>query len=58
MECPQCPGTLEEYALDEARAVHCPDCGYVGIEIDHRPTPAGEEESWDEAIERFRRGGR
>ena len=56
MECPQCEGTLEEYTLEESRAVHCPRCGYVGIDADHRPEPRGRGTSWAEVVERFLRG--
>lgn len=57
MECPQCDGSLEEYALEGSHAVHCPGCGYVGIDVDHRPEPRAERESWAEVVERFRRDG-
>jgi DNA-directed RNA polymerase subunit M/transcription elongation factor TFIIS len=54
MDCPECGGRLADYRLGDRAAVGCEDCGYVGIEAEHRGTPV-ERESWDEAVERFRR---
>jgi ribosome-binding protein aMBF1 (putative translation factor) len=54
MECPQCGGSLNTYALDGSEASVCPDCGYVGIPAEHRKT-APDPETWDEAVRRFYR---
>jgi hypothetical protein len=54
MDCPECGGRLADYRLGDRAAVGCEDCGYVGIDAEHRGTPV-ERESWTEAIERFRR---
>lgn len=54
MECPRCEGPLTTYALEGARAVVCEDCEYVGVPADLRPAGEGEEESWDDALDRFR----
>lgn len=53
MECPRCGGEVAEYALDGREAIVCESCGYVGVPADHRGEPA-DEESWSEAIGRFR----
>ena len=55
MACPRCDGTLETYSLGGREAVICRNCGYVGIEADHRPE-ATEVETWSEALTRFRDG--
>lgn len=54
MECPRCDVPLTTYALEGATAVVCERCEYVGVPADLRPPSAGEEESWDEALDRFR----
>jgi hypothetical protein len=54
MDCPECGGRLADYRLGDRDAVACEDCGYVGIDAEHRGRPA-ERESWDEALERFHR---
>jgi DNA-directed RNA polymerase subunit M/transcription elongation factor TFIIS len=53
MDCPRCGGALSAYALGEAEAVACEDCGYLGAPVEHRPDPRGAE-SWEEAVARFR----
>lgn len=54
MDCPECGGRLVDYRLGDRDAVACEDCGYVGIDAEHRGRSAPRE-SWDDAIERFRR---
>jgi hypothetical protein len=54
MDCPQCGGTLDTYALDGQEASVCEDCGYVGIAAEHRGE-ARRIESWDDALRRFYR---
>lgn len=54
MECPRCEAPLTTYALEGARAVVCERCEYVGIPADLRPPGGDEEESWDDALDRFR----
>ncbi|MFW6437197.1 MAG: hypothetical protein ACOCYZ_06150 [Halococcoides sp.] len=53
MTCARCGGPLETFELGGQRAVVCADCGYVDTAVGHEPSPNGEEESWDRAIERF-----
>lgn len=55
MDCPRCESTLDRYALFGKEAVHCEDCGYLGVTVDHESEPR-EIESWDAAFERFREG--
>lgn len=55
MDCPRCDGPLATFALDGAEAVRCEACGYVGVEADHRPVKRRADETWAEAIARFRR---
>ncbi|WP_435067484.1 hypothetical protein [Haloplanus sp. C73] len=54
MDCPQCGGTLDTYALSDSEASVCEDCGYVGIAAEHRGDPRSVE-SWDDALRRFYR---
>lgn len=54
MDCPECGGRLVDYRLGDRGAVGCEDCGYVGIDAEHRGRPT-ERESWDDALERFYR---
>jgi len=54
MDCPQCGGTLDTYALSDSEASVCEDCGYVGIAAEHRGDPRAVE-SWDDALRRFYR---
>ncbi|MFB6168331.1 MAG: hypothetical protein ABEJ43_05735 [Haloferacaceae archaeon] len=54
MDCPQCGGQLVDYRLGDRAAVGCEDCGYVGIDAEHRGRST-ERESWDDALERFYR---
>jgi len=52
MECPRCGSALERYSLGDREATACPDCGYVGVPVEHR----GEirtAESWAAAVERY-----
>jgi hypothetical protein len=53
MECPRCNGDLKRYALFDREAFTCEECGYLGVPVDHEPTPQSVE-SWSEALERFR----
>jgi len=53
MDCPRCDAELERYALFDREAVSCTACGYLGVPVDHEPTPR-KVESWSEALERFR----
>lgn len=55
MECPRCDGDLDAYTLGGREAVICRDCGYVGIDTDHHTEPTSEE-SWSDALDRFREG--
>jgi DNA-directed RNA polymerase subunit M/transcription elongation factor TFIIS len=52
MDCPQCGGTLATYALSGREASVCENCGYVGIDAEHRGTPR-RIESWNDALRRF-----
>lgn len=52
MDCPECGGRLVDYRLGDRDAVGCEDCGYVGIDAEHRGRPT-ERESWDDALDRF-----
>jgi hypothetical protein len=52
MDCPQCGGTLATYALSGREASVCEDCGYVGIDAEHRGDPR-RIESWNDALRRF-----
>jgi DNA-directed RNA polymerase subunit M/transcription elongation factor TFIIS len=54
MDCPQCGGTLSTYALRGREASVCEDCGYVGIDAEHRGE-ARRVESWNDALRRFYR---
>ena len=54
MDCPECGGPLSDYRLGDRAAVGCDDCGYVGIDAEHR-VPRVDRESWADAIERFYR---
>jgi hypothetical protein len=53
MECPRCAGLLTIYALEDARAVVCEECEYVGVPADLSPASDDEQESWDDALNRF-----
>ncbi|WP_299330702.1 zf-TFIIB domain-containing protein [Haloplanus sp.] len=52
MDCPQCGDTLDTYALSGREASVCENCGYVGIDAEHRGTPR-RIESWNDALRRF-----
>jgi transcription initiation factor TFIIIB Brf1 subunit/transcription initiation factor TFIIB len=54
MDCPECGHRLTDYHLGDRGAVGCENCGYVGIDAEHRGRPT-ERESWDDALERFHR---
>ena len=54
LDCPRCESRLERFTLGAAEAVTCRVCGYAGLEADHSGT-RDDAESWDDAIERFRR---
>ena len=54
MDCPECGGPLSDYRLGDRAAVGCDDCGYVGIDAEHR-VPRVDRESWADAIARFYR---
>jgi len=53
MDCPDCGGPVETYALAGHEAAVCGACGRVGIEADHTGEPR-DPESWSEALDRFR----
>jgi transposase-like protein len=53
MDCPRCEAELERYALFGREAFTCEECGYLGVPVDHEPTPQSVE-SWSDALERFR----
>jgi len=55
MDCPKCGSSLETYRLFDREAVSCESCGYVGVETEHGGLTAGPEESWEDALARFRR---
>lgn len=52
MDCPECGSPLVTYRLEGREAPTCEQCGYVGIEAEHR---GGRErvESWSDALRRF-----
>ena len=56
IECPRCGSELTTFALGGTEAIACDDCGFVGVEADHSGEPRVVE-SWEEALERFGRGG-
>jgi hypothetical protein len=43
---------MTTFALGEAEASSCPECGYAGVEADHSGEPRLVE-SWEAALERF-----
>lgn len=43
---------MTTFALGEAEASSCPECGYAGVEADHSGEPRLAE-SWEEAFARF-----
>ena len=51
-DCPRCDSSLSHYALAEGEAYGCDACGWVGVDVEHRSTPATLE-SWHDAISRF-----
>jgi len=51
-DCPRCDSSLSHYALSEGEAYGCDACGWVGVDVEHRSTPA-KLESWHDAISRF-----
>jgi hypothetical protein len=52
MDCPECGGRLTDYRLGDRGAVGCEDCGYVGIDAEHRGEST-ERETWADAMRRF-----
>ncbi len=54
MDCSRCEATLRRYELDGRRAQVCEQCGYVGVDVEHRDEPVVVE-SWEEALRRFRK---
>lgn len=58
MDCPRCGSELDRYVLGERESVVCPDCHYTGIDVDHGSPGRADFESWDEALDRFRRRDR
>lgn len=52
MRCERCGETVEEYELDGASAIICPECGFLNVPVDHKSDPEPTE-SWREAFERF-----
>jgi predicted flap endonuclease-1-like 5' DNA nuclease len=53
MDCPRCGAALTRISLGGARSVYCEQCRFADIESDHTRVSAGEE-SWDDALRRFR----
>lgn len=53
MDCSRCEATLRRYELAGRRAQVCEQCGYVGVDVEHRDEPVVVE-SWEEALTRFR----
>lgn len=54
--CPRCSDTVEHWTFGDTTSVRCVACGYLGTETE-LTTPSMEQESWDEAMERFRDRG-
>jgi DNA-directed RNA polymerase subunit M/transcription elongation factor TFIIS len=52
MNCPECGSPLVTYRLEGREAPTCEQCGYVGIEAEHRGGRA-RVESWSDALRRF-----
>jgi DNA-directed RNA polymerase subunit M/transcription elongation factor TFIIS len=52
MDCPECGSPLVTYRLEGREAPTCEQCGYVGIEAEHRGARA-RAESWSDALRRF-----
>lgn len=58
MACPRCGSELDRYVLGDRESVICPDCHYTGIDVEHGSSGRSSLESWDEALDRFRRRDR
>lgn len=58
MDCPRCGSELERYRLGDRESVTCPKCHYAGVNVEHGSPGAGPAESWDDALDRFRRRAR
>lgn len=58
MACPRCGSDLDRYRLGDRESVVCPGCHYTGIDVEHGSSGRGPEESWDEALARFRQRDR
>ena len=52
MDCPECGSPLVTFRLAEREAPVCDQCGYVGIEAEHRGG-RGRVETWSDALRRF-----
>jgi DNA-directed RNA polymerase subunit M/transcription elongation factor TFIIS len=52
MDCPECGSPLATYRLDGREAPACEQCGYVGIDAEHRGART-RVESWSDALRRF-----
>lgn len=50
--CPRCGGPVEGFELAGHEASVCPDCGYIGVPVDHG-SDREDPESWGTALERF-----
>lgn len=53
--CPRCGGDLSMYTLGDRRRVVCEACGYTGVNVT-LSTDSEEDESWDDAFDRFSDG--
>lgn len=58
MACPRCGSDLDRYQLGDRESVVCPDCHYSGIDVEHGSSGRVPDESWDDALSRFRRRDR
>lgn len=54
--CPRCSDTVEHWTFGDTTSVRCVACGYLGMETE-LTSPSMEQESWEEAMERFRDRG-
>lgn len=54
MDCPRCDGSLSVYVAERpgTAAVVCDACGFADVSASHT-ADGGENESWDQALERF-----
>lgn len=54
--CPRCGAELLRYALCDRESVRCPSCDYVDVPA-ARADPPATDESWEDALRRFRGDG-